>query len=108
LRNFSIAVNSSLRLRQGYAKSKAMPTPAPRQNPTDPPTPTSADGTSERPVDRRPLSEAAARALTEAAARRSERGNAERSQAANEIGGRSGLDPTRYGDWEVNGLASDF
>jgi hypothetical protein len=54
------------------------------------------------------LSEAAARALTEAAARRSERGNAERSQAANEIGGRSGLDPTRYGDWEVNGLASDF
>ena len=33
---------------------------------------------------------------------------AEKSQAANEIGGRGGLDPTRYGDWEVNGLASDF
>ena len=25
-----------------------------------------------------------------------------------EVGGRGGLDPTRYGDWEVNGLASDF
>jgi hypothetical protein len=72
--------------------------------------PTPADAASERPADRRPLSEAAFRALAEAAARRSERGKAgpEKSQAANEIGGRSGLDPTRYSDWEVNGLASDF
>jgi hypothetical protein len=51
------------------------------------------------------LPEAAARALAEAAARRTERGNTE---AADEVGGRGGLDPTRYGDWEVNGLASDF
>jgi hypothetical protein len=48
------------------------------------------------------------RALAEAAARRSERSKSETSQAANEIEGRGGLDPTRYGDWEVNGLASDF
>jgi hypothetical protein len=56
------------------------------------------------------LPEAAARALAEAAARRTERGNTEagKSQAADEVGGRGGLDPTRYGDWEVNGLASDF
>ncbi|MBK5921407.1 hypothetical protein CCR80_10240 [Rhodothalassium salexigens] len=25
-----------------------------------------------------------------------------------EIGGRQGPEPTRYGDWEVGGLASDF
>lgn len=25
-----------------------------------------------------------------------------------EIGGRKGLDPTRYGDWEVNGRCVDF
>jgi hypothetical protein len=46
----------------------------------------------------------------DAEARRTERGKTEarKSQAANEVGGRGGLDPTRYGDWEVNGLASDF
>lgn len=27
---------------------------------------------------------------------------------AKEIGGRGGLDPTRYGDWEKNGRAVDF
>jgi hypothetical protein len=25
-----------------------------------------------------------------------------------EHGGRGGLDPVRYGDWEINGLAIDF
>ena len=25
-----------------------------------------------------------------------------------EIGGRGGLDPTRYGDWEKKGIAIDF
>lgn len=25
-----------------------------------------------------------------------------------EIGGRDGLDPTRYGDWEIKGRAVDF
>jgi len=76
----------------------------------DPPLPTPADAASERPANRRPLPDAAARALAEAAARRTERGNTEagKSQVADETGGRGGLDPTRYGDWEVNGLASDF
>ncbi len=70
--------------------------------------PTPADATSERPAN--PLPDAAARALAEAAARRTERGNTEagKSQSANEVGGRGGLDPTRYGDWEIKGLASDF
>jgi hypothetical protein len=56
---------------------------------------------------KKPLSPAAQRALAEAAARRAER---ERTgtRPPEEIAGRSGLDPTRYGDWEVKGLASDF
>jgi hypothetical protein len=31
-----------------------------------------------------------------------------RTKPAKEIGGRDGLDPTRYGDWEKNGRAVDF
>jgi hypothetical protein len=31
-----------------------------------------------------------------------------RKDAPNEVGGRGGLDPARYGDWETNGIASDF
>ena len=27
---------------------------------------------------------------------------------AKEVGGRKGPEPTRYGDWEKNGLISDF
>jgi len=52
----------------------------------------------------RPLAAAAARALAEAQARR----DAAKPQAAPEFGGRGGLDPARYGDWEVKGVASDF
>lgn len=48
----------------------------------------------------------ARRALAEAQARR-EAAAAPKSQAE-EQGGRGGLDPARYGDWEVKGLASDF
>ena len=28
--------------------------------------------------------------------------------APEEVGGRNGPEPTRYGDWEVNGICSDF
>ncbi|HPA02054.1 MAG TPA: DUF1674 domain-containing protein [Chiayiivirga sp.] len=28
--------------------------------------------------------------------------------ASAEVGGREGLDPTRYGDWEMNGRCIDF
>lgn len=49
---------------------------------------------------------AAQRALAEAEARRRE---AEQRRAApEELGGRGGPDPARYGDWEVKGIASDF
>jgi hypothetical protein len=56
---------------------------------------------------KRPLPPAAERALAEAAARRAER-DRHPVDAAKEIAGRDGLDPTRYGDWEINGLTSDF
>jgi hypothetical protein len=29
-------------------------------------------------------------------------------QKPGEVGGRKGPEPTRYGDWEKNGIASDF
>ena len=53
------------------------------------------------------LSPAAERALAEAAERRAK---AERHAAepAKEVGGPSGPEPTRYGDWEKKGLTSDF
>jgi hypothetical protein len=54
------------------------------------------------------LTPEAERALAEAEARR----NAEREQAKpalpEEVGGRKGPDPVRYGDWETGGIASDF
>jgi hypothetical protein len=52
----------------------------------------------------RELSPPARRALAEAEARRAER----KPQPPHEINGRGGLDPARYGDWEVKGVASDF
>ena len=50
---------------------------------------------------------AAERALAEAAARRAERDKAAQDRPK-ESGGPKGPEPTRYGDWEKNGIASDF
>ena len=47
--------------------------------------------------------EAARRALAEAEARRRPPG-----EKAAEPGGPKGPEPTRYGDWEKKGIASDF
>jgi hypothetical protein len=80
------AKNSSLQQAHGYAKSEAMPTD---------------------PAEKRPLPSAAERALAEAAARRAER-DRKTTEQRKESGGRGGLDPTRYGDWEKDGLISDF
>ena len=60
----------------------------------------------ERPRAQRDLPPAARRALAEAAERR--RLAAEEAARPVEIAGRGGLDPSRYGDWEINGLACDF
>ncbi|MET0596611.1 MAG: DUF1674 domain-containing protein [Mesorhizobium sp.] len=59
------------------------------------------------PAARKPISEAAERALAEAAARRAAYREREAARPK-EIGGRGGQEPTRYGDWEVKGIATDF
>jgi hypothetical protein len=53
------------------------------------------------------LTPEAERALAEAAARRAEQ-EREKADTPAEVAGRGGLDPARYGDWEINGLISDF
>jgi hypothetical protein len=53
----------------------------------------------------RPLTPEARRALAEAEARRQQA--ADQSRPA-EVGGRDGPEPTRFGDWEKGGIASDF
>ena len=54
---------------------------------------------------RGPLSPAAERALKEAEARRVA---AREASMPKEIGGRGGAEPSRFGDWEINGRAIDF
>ena len=53
------------------------------------------------------LSPEAERALAEAAERRKEI-DARAKRAEKEMDGRGGLEPTRYDDWEVKGITSDF
>jgi hypothetical protein len=93
---------SHLWFSDGYAKSEVMPSD-PDQPPQRPTSGAVPDPTSKAP----PLPRAAQRALAEAAARRAERERKATDQPK-EAGGRDGPDPTRYGDWEINGLASDF
>jgi len=59
---------------------------------------------------RKPLSPAAQRALTEAEERRqaAKKAAEEAEKTPTELNGRGGLDPARYGDWEVKGIISDF
>ena len=59
------------------------------------------------PSEAKALSPAAQRAKAEAEARRAER-DAQTAKRPAEKGGRGGLDPARYGDWEIKGLTSDF
>jgi len=68
--------------------------------PTDPPPPS-------KPA----LTPEAERARAEAEARRAERarrGVEPGKEAGKEINGPSGPEPTRYSDWEKDGIASDF
>lgn len=55
----------------------------------------------------RVLTPEAQRALAEAAERR-KAAEAAAAEGPKEIDGRGGLDPVRYGDWEIKGLTSDF
>ncbi|HUQ36925.1 MAG TPA: DUF1674 domain-containing protein [Aestuariivirga sp.] len=56
-------------------------------------------------MEKRDLPPAAVRALAEAELRRAAALSVERPK---EINGRKGPEPTRYGDWESKGIASDF
>ena len=58
-------------------------------------------------AERKPLSPAAQRALAEAEARR-KAAEADAHPMARELQGPKGPEPTRYGDWENKGIASDF
>lgn len=63
---------------------------------------------SARPSRRgRKLEPAAARALAEAEERRKARAP-DAAASGEEVGGRGGPDPARYGDWEKDGIVSDF
>lgn len=61
--------------------------------------------TSKREIAKR-IRDAGMRAAAEAEARR--KAGAEAPAPIEEVGGRKGPEPTRYGDWEKNGLISDF
>jgi len=56
---------------------------------------------------RKPLTPAAQRALAEADARR-QAATAAAKPLPKELQGPKGPEPTRYGDWESKGIASDF
>jgi hypothetical protein len=61
---------------------------------------------SETSPPRKELTPAAQRALAEAEARR--KASAEAKPMPKEFQGPKGPEPTRYGDWENKGIASDF
>jgi hypothetical protein len=71
---------------------------------SDNPSPSAATAAASEP---KPLSPAAQRALAEAEARR-QAAAADTTPAAKEFDGPKGPEPTRYGDWETKGIASDF
>lgn len=60
---------------------------------------------SENETKKERMEKAAKRALAEAEARRKA---AAGSDMPTEIGGRDGPEPTRFGDWEKDGIISDF
>ena len=64
----------------------------------------------ENPKPERELTPQARRALAEAEERRrlADARRAASPPPPKEVGGRDGPDPTRYGDWEKDGIASDF
>ena len=58
-------------------------------------------------TDAKRKSKQAKRALDEAIKRNADK-DADYKKLPEEKKGRGGLEPTRYGDWEVKGIASDF
>jgi hypothetical protein len=68
-----------------------------------------ADAPAPPATPRKELTPEAMRALQEAAERRAALDEKAKALAGKrEIAGRGGLDPVRYDDWDVKGLAVDF
>ena len=72
---------------------------------TDDPSPPAP---AQSPPERKPLTPEARRALAEAEARRAAVAKANAQPEPKEFQGPKGPEPTRYGDWENKGIASDF
>jgi len=68
---------------------------------------TAPEPSQEQAQPQKQLSPAAQRALAEAAERRRLAQEA-KAEAPREVNGRGGLDPSRFGDWEIDGRAVDF
>ena len=66
-----------------------------------------SDGPSQPASERKALTPEAQRALAEAEARR-QAAAANTKPVPKELQGPKGPEPTRYGDWEHKGIASDF
>jgi len=98
----SPALGETLAAGRRLRQVKVMPPPDPKPSKLP-----AKDVGEQPPTKERPRSPAAERALAEAAARRAanDRPAPDRPK---EIRGRDGPEPTRYGDWEINGLTSDF
>ncbi len=69
--------------------------------------PTAHDETDRHPTTGEPLSPEALRALKEAEERRAAASPGKAARPT-EKDGPKGPEPTRYGDWEKGGIASDF
>lgn len=80
-------------------------TPAPAQDETE--TPKQQVVSSAEQARRKRIAEAGERARAEADARRRE-GALDATDGPPEKGGQKGPDPARYGDWEKDGIVSDF
>lgn len=68
------------------------------------PTPTGSDSSDAH----KPLSPQAQRALAEAEERRAKAAAVDTKEGPKEYQGPKGPEPTRFGDWENKGIASDF
>ena len=68
---------------------------------------TAEDQHNDKPVAK-VLTPAAQRALAEAKERRIKADAEKANITQNEYGGRGGADPSRFGDWEIDGRAIDF
>ena len=65
------------------------------------------EGSDKEAARRERIAEAASRARAEAESRR-KKIDAVAKAMPREVDGRKGLEPVRFGDWEVDGKASDF